>query len=64
MEMVVGKSSKIEGQLYLPGDKSISHRSVIFNSIAKGAAKITNISLGQDCISTINIMRSMGVEVK
>ena len=63
MEMVIGKSSQIQGELNLPGDKSISHRSVIFNSIAKGAAKITNISLGQDCISTINIMRSMGVEV-
>ena len=63
MDMVVGKSSRIEGELYLPGDKSISHRSVIFNSIAKGTAKVTNISLGQDCISTINIMRSMGVEV-
>jgi len=63
MDMVVGKSSRIQGELYLPGDKSISHRSVIFNSIAKGTAKVTNISLGQDCISTINIMRSMGVEV-
>ena len=63
MEMVIGKSSQIQGELNLPGDKSISHRSVIFNSIAKGTAKITNISLGQDCISTINIMRSMGVEV-
>tara|TARA_Y100000748_G_scaffold299319_1_gene295960 strand:+ start:251 stop:1552 length:1302 start_codon:yes stop_codon:yes gene_type:complete len=63
MEMVIGKSSQIQGELNLPGDKSISHRSVIFNSIAKGTAEITNISLGQDCISTINIMRSMGVEV-
>ena len=63
MEMVIGKSSQIQGELNLPGDKSISHRSVIFNSIAKGTAKITNISLGQDCISTINIVRSMGVEV-
>ena len=63
MEMVIGKSSQIQGELNLPGDKSISHRSVIFNSIAKGTAKITNISLGQDCISTINIMRCMGVEV-
>ena len=63
MEMVVGKSSQIQGELYLPGDKSISHRSVIFNSISNGTAKITNISLGQDCISTINIMRNMGVEV-
>jgi len=63
MEMVIGKSSQIQGELNLPGDKSISHRSVIFNSIAKGTAKITNISLGQDCITTINIMRSMGVEV-
>jgi len=63
MEMLIGKSSQIQGELYLPGDKSISHRSVIFNSIANGTAKITNISLGQDCISTINIMRNMGVEV-
>ena len=63
MEMVVGKSSQIQGELYLPGDKSISHRSVIFNSISNGTAKITNISLGQDCISTINIMRNMGVEI-
>ena len=63
MEMIVDQSSQIQGELNLPGDKSISHRSVIFNSIANGIAKVTNISLGQDCNSTIDIMRSMGVEV-
>jgi 3-phosphoshikimate 1-carboxyvinyltransferase len=47
----------------VPGDKSISHRSVLFNAVAEGNAVITNFLTGADCLSTIACVRAMGVEV-
>lgn len=53
--------NKISGALYLPGDKSISHRSVMFSALAKGKSEIRNLSNGEDVKSTINIFRAMGI---
>jgi 3-phosphoshikimate 1-carboxyvinyltransferase len=47
----------------MPGDKSISHRAVLFNSIAEGNARITNFLAGEDCLSTIACMRALGVRI-
>jgi 3-phosphoshikimate 1-carboxyvinyltransferase len=47
----------------IPGDKSISHRAVIFNAVAEGSARITNYLTGADCLSTIACVRALGVEV-
>lgn len=48
----------------IPGDKSISHRSVMFGSIAKGTTEITGFLQGADCLSTISCFRKMGVEIE
>ncbi len=58
------KIDKIEGELSLPGDKSISHRSVFFASMAKGKSVIKNISNGQDVASTMKCFEQLGAEIK
>ncbi|WJE14087.1 3-phosphoshikimate 1-carboxyvinyltransferase [Halobacillus sp. ACCC02827] len=55
---------KIIGELNVPGDKSISHRSVIFASLAEGTSKITNFLTGEDCLRTVQAFRDMGVEIE
>lgn len=62
MRLVMPK--RLRGRLDIPGDKSISHRSVIFNAVAEGNASITNFLTGADCLSTIACMRALGVEIE
>lgn len=57
------KISKIYGELNLPGDKSISHRSVMFASMSKGKSMIKNLSNGEDVKSTIKCFSELGIEV-
>ncbi len=57
------KIGKVEGELDLPGDKSISHRSVMFAAMAKGTSRIFNLSNGKDVISSKNCFRELGVEI-
>lgn len=54
----------IKGELIPPPDKSISHRAVMFASIAEGRSIIRNCLMAEDPISTMNAMRMMGVEIK
>ena len=51
------------GRCGVPGDKSISHRAVIFGAIAEGSSHIRNFLDGHDCRATMNIMRAMGVRI-
>jgi len=55
---------KVRGQLNLPGDKSISHRAVIFSAMAKGVSEISNLSDGEDVKSTISCLEAMGAEIE
>ena len=57
------KINKVKGELELPGDKSISHRAVMFSAMAKGNSRIFNLSNGEDVKSTQNIFRQLGVEI-
>ena len=54
----------IKGRLKVPGDKSISHRAVMFGSIAKGTTNIKGFLTGADCISTISIFKKMGIDIE
>jgi len=56
--------SRLEGEITLPGDKSISHRAVILNSLARGEAEINNFSPGRDCLATVNCLRALGVKIR
>jgi 3-phosphoshikimate 1-carboxyvinyltransferase len=55
--------ARLEGEVVLPGDKSISHRAVILNSLARGKAKIDNFAPGRDCLATIRCLRALGVKI-
>jgi 3-phosphoshikimate 1-carboxyvinyltransferase len=61
MEQPFNKINKVAGSLSLPGDKSISHRSVIFSSMAEGESIIHNLGNGDDVKSTVSCFSSMGV---
>ena len=51
------------GTVEIPGDKSISHRAVMFGSIANGTTTITNFLMGEDCLSTISCFKKLGVNI-
>ncbi|GGC87351.1 3-phosphoshikimate 1-carboxyvinyltransferase [Thalassobacillus devorans] len=54
----------IDGKLSVPGDKSISHRAVIFSSLAEGTSHISNFLSGEDCMRTIQVFRDLGVDIE
>ena len=62
--MKVSKSSPLRGELTVPGDKSISHRAVMFGSISEGLTEITDFLQWADCLSTISCFRKMGIEIE
>ena len=58
------KSHGLRGEITVPGDKSISHRAVMFGSIAKGLTEIHNFLQGADCLSTIACFEKMGISIE
>lgn len=54
----------LQGQLTIPGDKSVSHRSVMFGAIATGKTTVDGFLLGEDCLSTIDCFRKLGVKIE
>ncbi len=61
--MVFQRAKHLKGEVTVPGDKSISHRAVMFGSLAKGTTEVTNFLQGADCLSTIDCFRKMGVKI-
>lgn len=57
-------SSPLKGELTVPGDKSISHRAVMFGAIANGTTRITNFLQGADCLSTIACFQKLGISIE
>ena len=60
----VRRPAKLVGELAVPGDKSISHRSLILNAMANGTARVSGLSNGEDVMSTMTCLQAMGVEIK
>ncbi|MDQ0271073.1 3-phosphoshikimate 1-carboxyvinyltransferase [Cytobacillus purgationiresistens] len=56
--------SNLRGEISIPGDKSISHRSIMFGAIAEGKTVVANFLLGEDCLSTIECFRKLGVQIE
>ncbi len=63
MERKVKGCAILRGELAPPGDKSISHRAIILNSIARGRAMIENLAPGDDLSATISCLRALGVDI-
>jgi len=53
----------LEGEIILPGDKSISHRAVILNSLTRDGARINNFAPGRDCLATVRCLKALGVKI-
>ncbi len=54
---------RLEGEIRVPGDKSISHRAVMLNAVSKGEAAIKDFLMAEDCIATIDAFKNMGVSI-
>lgn len=55
---------RLKGKLSIPGDKSISHRSVMFGAIARGTTTVSNFLKGEDCLSTISCFKELGINIE
>ena len=64
MNLSLNKVLSLRGDIKIPSYKSLSHRAVMFNSIANGDAKISNFLMGEDCLSTIDVLQKLGVKIK
>lgn len=62
--MQITQSKPLIGTITVPGDKSISHRAVMFGALAQGVTRITGFLMGEDCLSTIDCFRSMGLPIE
>lgn len=57
-------AKKIEGSIFVPGDKSISHRAIMFASLAEGISYVSGLLESEDVLATINAFKAMGVEIE
>lgn len=62
--MEIKKFTNLHGEIQVPGDKSISHRAVMFGSLASGTTKVTHFLEGADCLSTISCFQKMGISIE
>lgn len=60
----VQPGASLHGRIRVPGDKSISHRSIMLGSIAEGVTRVTGFLEGADAISTMNVFRALGVRIE
>lgn len=62
--MQIKKAHALHGEINIPGDKSISHRAIMFGSLSNGTTEITNFLEGADCLSTISCFQEMGIKIE
>ena len=62
MDLLIEQSDALTGEVNVPGDKSISHRAVIFGSLADGVSEFSNFLMGEDCLATLKALSEMGVK--
>ncbi|MCR5417359.1 MAG: 3-phosphoshikimate 1-carboxyvinyltransferase [Lachnospiraceae bacterium] len=62
--MSLSSIKPLRGEVTVPGDKSISHRAVMFGALSKGKTRITGFLKGADCLSTISCFRQMGIDIE
>lgn len=61
--MELKNARRLKGTIAIPGDKSISHRAIMFGAISDGITEITNFLQGADCLSTISCFQKMGISI-
>ena len=63
MKLILSKSPKVKGEIKIGGDKSITHRGLIIGSIAEGITTLKDYSKCEDCMTTLEIMKKLGVNI-
>ncbi|MEG2644803.1 MAG: 3-phosphoshikimate 1-carboxyvinyltransferase [Enterococcus sp.] len=63
MELLKTKQG-LQGELTVPADKSISHRSIMFGAISHGTTTVHNFLRAEDCLSTVAVFKALGVKIK
>lgn len=64
MNRIINKASNLNGTITVPGDKSISHRSIMLGALSKGTTHISGFLTGEDCLSTVSCFRKMGIDIE
>ena len=64
MDKIITGGRILKGEVTVPGDKSISHRAVMFGAISEGLTEISGFLEGADCLSTIDCFRKLGIEIE
>lgn len=64
MQLIVHPKSNLRGTIKVPGDKSISHRSIMFGALAQGKTTVKGFLRGADCLSTVKCFKALGVEIE
>src|SRR5258708_39650567 len=63
MELRVKRAPRIEAEITVPGDKSISHRAVIIAALSNGACTLRGFLPSDDCMHTVNALRALGIQI-
>src|ERR1700726_1464420 len=63
MELRIKRAPRIEAEITVPGDKSISHRAAIIAALANGVCRLDGFLMGDDCMRTVNALRALGVRI-
>src|SRR5437870_12181841 len=64
MELRVKRASRIDLEITVPGDKSISHRAVIIAGLSNGVCTLRGFLPSEDCMHTVNAMRALGIKIE
>ena len=62
--MIITRKKNLKGTVQVPGDKSISHRTIMLGSICEGITEVHHFLQGADCLSTISCFQKLGIVIE
>jgi 3-phosphoshikimate 1-carboxyvinyltransferase len=63
-KLIVQKAARLQGDIQVPGDKSVSHRAIMMGSLAEGVTRVENFLESADCLATLRIFQAMGAQIR
>jgi 3-phosphoshikimate 1-carboxyvinyltransferase len=64
LNLIIKDAHRLEGKITVPGDKSISHRTVMLGALARGTTEVNGFLMGEDCLNTVRCFRKLGVNIE
>ena len=61
---IISEPSSLKGQIKIPGDKSVSHRALIFGALASSPTKISNLQRSEDVLNTFKVIKNLGIDTE